>query len=132
MNRLIHFEIHADEPERAIDFYKKIFNWEIEKFWNGGIDYWMIMTDKSDSKEAWINGWLLKRPCPIPKNIPWSNAFVCTILVDDFDKTSKEILKAWWIVAMEKFAIIWMAWQWYFIDTEGNTFGIHQPDKNAK
>jgi hypothetical protein len=24
-----------------------------------------------------------------------------------------------------------MAWQGYFVDTEGNTFGIHQPDENA-
>jgi predicted enzyme related to lactoylglutathione lyase len=23
-------------------------------------------------------------------------------------------------------------WQGYFLDTEGNTFGVHQPDANAK
>lgn len=26
----------------------------------------------------------------------------------------------------------WYGWQGYFLDTEGNTFGIHQPDTNAK
>jgi hypothetical protein len=25
-----------------------------------------------------------------------------------------------------------MAWQGYYKDTEGNIFGIHQPDPNAK
>ena len=33
---------------------------------------------------------------------------------------------------MPKFALPGMAWQGYYIDTEGNTFGIHQPDVNAK
>jgi predicted enzyme related to lactoylglutathione lyase len=32
---------------------------------------------------------------------------------------------------MPKFALPGMAWQGYFVDTEGNTFGIHQPDENA-
>ena len=36
------------------------------------------------------------------------------------------------IVAMPKFALAGMAWQGYFLDTEGNTFGVHQPDENAK
>ena len=35
-------------------------------------------------------------------------------------------------VAMPKHALPGMAWQGYYIDTEGNIFGIHQPDKNAK
>ena len=35
-------------------------------------------------------------------------------------------------VAMPKYALPGMAWQGYYIDTEGNIFGIHQPDENAK
>jgi len=31
----------------------------------------------------------------------------------------------------QKFAILSMAWQGYFTDTEGNIFGVHQPDENA-
>ncbi len=34
-------------------------------------------------------------------------------------------------VAMPKFALVGVAWQGYFVDPEGNTFGIHQPDADA-
>lgn len=28
MNRVVHFEIQADNPQRAIKFYKDVFGWE--------------------------------------------------------------------------------------------------------
>ena len=40
MSKVIHFEIPADNPERAIKFYEDVFGWEIEK-WELG-DYWLI------------------------------------------------------------------------------------------
>jgi predicted enzyme related to lactoylglutathione lyase len=33
---------------------------------------------------------------------------------------------------MPKFAVPGVCWQAYFIDTEGNTFGIFEPDSNAR
>lgn len=130
MNRPVHFEIHADKPERAMKFYKDIFGWEFQKW--GEQDYWMVMTASKDSKEPGINGGLLLRPCPAPKPEHGTNAYVITIVVEDFDKTAKEIENVGGKVAMPKFALAGMAWQGYFIDTEGNTFGLHQADKNAK
>jgi len=47
-------------------------------------------------------------------------------------RDSGKIEKAGGIVALPKHAIMGMAWQGYFLDTEGNTLGIHQPDPNAK
>ena len=45
MNNLVaHFEIVAIEPERAIDFYTNVFGWEIKKWEEGEMDYWMVMT----------------------------------------------------------------------------------------
>lgn len=41
-----------------------------------------------------------------------------------------KILKAGSIVTMPRFALAGLTWQGYFIDTEGHTFGIHQPDEN--
>ena len=35
-------------------------------------------------------------------------------------------------VAVEKQALPGMAWQGYFVDTEGNVFGVHQPDPEAR
>ena len=131
MNRVVHFEIQAENPERAAKFYREIFGWKIEK-WNGPMEYWMVMTAEKDSKEAGINGGLLKRPAKTPPHECGTNAFVCTVQVENFDETAKKIKKAGGIVAMPKFAIPKMAWQGYFIDTEGNTFGVHQADENAE
>ncbi|MEK6955984.1 MAG: VOC family protein [Nanoarchaeota archaeon] len=132
MNRVVHFEIQVEDPERAISFYKKIFGWDFIKWEGSPSPYWMIMTADKDSKDPGINGGLLTRPCPAPAPEQGTNAFVCTIQVDDFDETEKKIKAAGGIVAMPKFAIHGMAWQGYFLDTEGNTFGVHQTDKNAK
>ena len=46
MPRPIHFEIPAENPQRAIDFYTKVFGWTIKK-WDGPMEYWMITTGKS-------------------------------------------------------------------------------------
>ena len=96
------------------------------------MEYWMVMTAPKDSKEPGINGGLLRRPCPAPKPEQGTNAFVCTIVVDDYDAYEKKTLAAGGKVAMPKFALPGMAWQGYFLDTEGNTVGLHQPDPNAK
>ncbi len=31
MSRVVHFEIQADQPERAVDFYKNAFGWEFNR-----------------------------------------------------------------------------------------------------
>lgn len=129
-NRVVHFEIQVDNPERAIKFYTDVFGWQFEKW--GENPYWMVMTADKDSTEPGINGGLLPRPCPAPMPQQGTNAFVCTVQVDSYDDIEKKILAAGGTVAMPKFALAGMAWQGYYIDTEGNTFGLHQADANAK
>lgn len=43
MARIVHFEIPADDPERAIKFYEDVFGWEVQK-WEGPFDYWLVTT----------------------------------------------------------------------------------------
>ena len=132
-NRVVHFEIQVDEPERALKFYGDVFGWEF-KDWSSvtGSPYWGIMTAPLDSKDPGINGGLLKRPCPAPAPKQGTNAFVCTIQVDDYDVMEAKILASGGIVAMPKFDLGGMAWQGYYIDTEGNTIGLHQINPDAK
>ena len=132
MDRVVHFEIQTEKPERAAKFYRDVFGWTIEKWPGLDWDYWVIMTAEKDSKEPGINGGLLLRPAKTPPQECGTNAYVCTIQVKNFDETAKNIEAAGGKVAMPKFAIPKMAWQGYFLDTEGNTFGVHQPDENAK
>ena len=129
MNRITHFEIQVDDAERAIKFYSDVFGWQFPKYME---NYWGIVTAEKDSQEPGINGGLLLRPCPAPTMGQGTNAFVCTVQVDNFDEIAKKIEVAGGKVAMPKFAIMNMAWQGYFLDTEGNTFGVHQVDSNAK
>ncbi len=132
MNRVVHFEIQVDDPERAIEFYTKVFGWKIDKWPGLGWDYWGVMTAEKESVDPGINGGLLRRPTKLLPEQCGANAYVCTVQVDDFDVTAGQIITAGGKVAMPKFPLVGMAWQGYFLDTEGNTFGVHQADPKAK
>ncbi len=85
-----------------------------------------------DDNELGINGALIKRNGPSPEPGQAMNGYACTIGVEDYDQTEEKIVQHGGIVALSKHALPGMAWQGYYVDTDGNTFGIHQPDKNAK
>jgi len=52
--------------------------------------------------------------------------------VSNLDATATTITAAGGTVALPKFAVPGVCWQAYFLDPEGNTFGIFQPDSNAR
>lgn len=60
MPRVVHFEINADQPERASKFYSTVFGWEIKK-WEGPMDYWLVTTGTDGQG---INGALMNRTHP--------------------------------------------------------------------
>lgn len=132
MSRVVHFELQADDLERAKAFYGAVFGWEFQDWSSaaGGSPYWGIVTGPDD--QPGINGGLLQRPAPSPGPGQGTNAYVCTMGVEDYDATEKRILDAGGQVALPKMALTGMAWQGYYLDTEGNTFGIHQPDPEAR
>lgn len=74
---------------------------------------------------------MLSRPAATPSAGQGTNAYVCTVQVDDYDAIEGRILDAGGQVALPKMALTGMAWQGYYLDPEGNTFGVHQPDPNA-
>jgi predicted enzyme related to lactoylglutathione lyase len=130
MSRVVHFEIQASDPARAQAFYTSVFDWAFEDYSAfTGTPYWGVVTGPED--EPGINGGLLPRPAPAPDAAQGANGFVCTVAVEDYDGTERRILEAGGQVAVPKAALPGMAWQGYYLDTEGNTFGIHQPDPSA-
>lgn len=121
MARVVHFEIAADNPERAVDFYSKVFGWKIEK-WAGPQEYWLITTGPDN--EPGINGAIMKRPDPKASTIN-------TIDVPSLDDFSEKVTRNGGKVLMPKTQIPGVGWFTYCQDTEGNTFGILQPDRPA-
>ena len=130
-NRVVHFEIHAANPERAQAFYSEVFGWSFPK-WMEQPPYWGVMTAPDQSPLPGINGGLMPRMGEGPKDGAAVNAYVCTVQVDSYDETHAKILRAGGTVALPKFAIPGMAWQGYFKDPEGNIFGVHQADPAAR
>ena len=120
-----YFEIQATDVKRALEFYKTIFGWRFTRAEGLPVEYWRIDTDGP-------RGGLLRRPAQQPAPKQGTNAFVCSMEVTDFDATAARIAGAGGSIALPKFAVPGICWQGYFIDTEGNTFGIFQPDPSAK
>jgi predicted enzyme related to lactoylglutathione lyase len=79
MARPIHFEIHASDPDRVQDFYRKLFGWQFQK-WEGPMEYWLVTT--GPDAEPGINGGLLRRQGPPAAEGQGVNAYVCTVGVD--------------------------------------------------
>lgn len=126
MPRVVHFEIHAEDLERARNFYTAVFGWEFTS-WGGPMEYWLIKT--GEDSEMGINGGMLKRQCAIDGQAV--TAYVCTVGVENVDETQAAVEAAGGTVALPKMAIPGMGWLAYFKDTEGNIFGSMQPDLTA-
>jgi predicted enzyme related to lactoylglutathione lyase len=121
MNRPVHFEIHAQEPERAMAFYRTLLGWRFERW--GEIPYWVVLT--GDSAPG-IDGGLLPRRGPPPVDGAAVNAWVCTVEVEDLDRTVAAAERAGGRLALPKMAIGEMGWVAYVKDTEGNLLGLMQ------
>jgi uncharacterized protein len=131
MGRIVHFEIHVNDMERAKKFYGEVFGWSFQDWSDyAGMPYFGAVT--GNGNELGIDGALMQRHGAPPETHQALNAFACTMGVEIYDLTEAKIIENGGTVAMPKFALPGMAWQGYYMDTEGNTFGIHQPDVNAK
>jgi uncharacterized protein len=121
-SRVIHFEIQADDIERAGKFYENVFNWEISQMMKaeeGGMDYWGLKTGPDGTPG--INGGLYKR------GEDKLFTYDCTIQVDDIDKSIEDVKKNGGSIRGEKMEIPGVGWFVGGTDTEGNRFGLMQP-----
>lgn len=113
MPRVIHFELPADDPERASGFYQQVFGWTISK-WDGPVDYWLVTT--GDEGEPGIGGAIQRRE--------EGATTVNTIDVPSVDEYVAKIVAAGGQIALPKMEVPGVGFMAYGIDTEGNVFGI--------
>jgi predicted enzyme related to lactoylglutathione lyase len=121
MPKVVHFEIPADDPERAVKFYKKVFEWEVNK-WDGPFDYWLAMT--GDDSLPGIHGAIMERGDERGVRI--------TIDVPSLDEFRDKILESGGKQIQPKTTIPGVGHMAMFLDTEGNRFLIMESDVNAE
>jgi uncharacterized protein len=122
MSRVIHFEIPAAKPNRAVKFYEQAFGWKIAK-WAGPMDYWNITT--GSDKEPGIDGAIMSNEGTIRQ-------VVNTIDVKNLAEAAKKVLAAGGKRVSPDQTVPGIGYFAYFTDTEGNPFGLMQNDPKAK
>lgn len=130
MPRPVHFEIHADNPERAAQFYTDLFGWTFTAFPGGPMPYWLITTGAPGAPG--IDGGLHPRIGPKPVPGQAVTAYVCTIDVPNLDDYLGKVAAAGRPICVPKMAIPGVGWLAYATDTEDNIFGLMQLDPAAK
>jgi predicted enzyme related to lactoylglutathione lyase len=123
MPRVIHFDIAAHEPERAVRFYSEVFGWQVRK-WDGPMDYWLIQTGPDG--EPGIDGGLSVREAGAALTT------MNTIGVPSVDEFVEKITRNGGKVTMSRTAIPGVGYFASCEDTEGNAFGIMQSDPSAR
>src|SRR6476619_8252680 len=130
---IVHFEIPADQPERAAKFYRELFGWEISK-WEGsadqrdGFEYWMVRTVPTDEQgmpsRPGVNGGLMRRM--YPEQAPVN--YILVESVDDYVRRAEELGAK---VMMGKTPVPGMGWFAQLTDTEGNLFAVWETDTSS-
>jgi predicted enzyme related to lactoylglutathione lyase len=120
MDKIVHFEIPADDVARAKKFYGSIFGWDLQDM--QGMDYTSIRTVAVDEQQmptepGAINGGMMKRT-------PHTPSPVITINVDSIDSALGQVEAGGGSVVQPRQEIPGMGAFAYFKDSEGNTMGL--------
>lgn len=114
-NHVYHFEIEADDVERAKHFYETVFGWKISPW--GPPNYYRI------DAGGGMAGDIREREHPAgPGNI----GFVCSVVVDDLQAIQDAVIANGGAIATPKIRIDGVGDLMYFTDTEGHRFGVMQ------
>lgn len=123
VNEIVHFELDAEDINRAVKFYSSVFDWKIER-WEGPMEYWMITMGKDASG---IGGAIMKRE----ERQSHKNRTINTISVDSVDESIQKIRQNGGKVLSSKMPIPGIGFHAECLDTENNVFSILEQDKDA-
>jgi uncharacterized protein len=128
MSRVVHFEIHASDSVRAIEFYTALFGWSFTAYGPPN-SYWLIKT--GEPSEPGIDGGLVPRRGAGPTEGQAVNAFVCTVDVKSASESLAKALALGGSEALPVMPIPGVGWLCYAKDPEGTIFGMMERDTNA-
>jgi uncharacterized protein len=115
MNRVVHFEISADDLNRAVEFYSKVFDWKIEQ-WDSSDEYWLTIPPVKNARG--IDGAIKKR------TLPAGSGTVITISVDDITSRVEKLIQAGGKQVTEIEEIPTIGQFCYCEDSESNHIGL--------
>ena len=120
MDKIVHFEIPADDLARARQFYGSTFGWELEDMQE--LDYTIVRTVPVDDRQiptepGAINGGMMKRAPDTPSP-------VITVQVESINDALKQVEAGGGAIVAPRQEIPGMGAFAYFKDTEGNTLGL--------
>ena len=120
--KVVHFEIPADDVERASSFYAAAFDWKLQSM--PGMGYTLVTTTATDdqgmpAEPGAINGGMFTRQADIATP-------VITVDVADMDAALAKVEELGGQVVRGKEPVGEMGFAAYFTDTEGNLMGLWQ------
>ncbi len=119
--RVVHFEIPFDDADRAREFYRAAFGWDLMDV--PGMSYTLATTgpssDQGPTEPGFINGGMLRRESP-------NEGPIMVIDVEDIDAALATIESLGGQTLIGRQAVGDMGYAAYFKDVEGNSMGLWQ------
>ena len=122
MSRVVHFEITADRPERAVRFYEQALGWRIQP-WDGPSPYWLVST--GTDFESGIDGAIRDRAGA-------GQSTINHVSVSNLESAMEAVRRAGGTVDGEIQVIPEVGRFVYAADTEGNRFGMMENGPHAR
>lgn len=122
MATIVHFDVPAEDPERAKKFYASLFDFKYQLV--PEFQYNLITTTNLDGTPG-VGGGLGKRMAP-------SQHMMNYFGVKSIDASMKQVEKLGGKLVSPKMPVPGMGWLVNCMDTEGNAFGLWEENKGAK
>jgi predicted enzyme related to lactoylglutathione lyase len=122
MPTIVHFDVPAEDIERAKKFYSALLGWKFESF--PEMQYNLITTTNLDGTPG-VGGGMGKRMDPSQRMMNYFG-------VSSIDTAMKQVKSLGGSILSKKMAVPQMGYLVNCIDTEGNMFGLWEEDTKAR
>lgn len=123
--KLAAFEIHASNPEALKEFYGNALGWSFREDEFFGTKFWHV-----EGTPKGFSARLIKRHGDGPAKGAAVMGGVGSFAVEDVDAAGEKILAAGGTAALPKFHIEGDGWTAYYLDPDGNVFGVYQAEES--
>lgn len=118
MPRVVHFDLSADDPQRAAAFYRNLFGWKIER-WDGPSEYWLLTP--GEANQSGLTGGIARRVAP-------GDSTALVYDVASLDDAAARVVACGGSIREPKQPLRGVGYLVACRDTEGNTFCLLQSD----